>query len=477
MPNPSLDEYLAQAQRGINYLGLMAPGFLSKQFTGTAFGVGTAGGAAPGANMSGDIFTPTFGRKVWHALNNQVRFFNAIPRVVWGNTAGWRVRTDRGAGRSRPITEVGALPGIDVSNIETVQSLPRFVGTTFGVSERALQIALLEGGAGDLMAFELEASQIDHIKEINEELLAGSAYLASIGAATTFTVPAAVAFNFKIGDTVSQWDVSVPQYDRVAGTAVTAVDTATGIVTIATGTAFADGDVAFIRSRAGFSSLDDILQRDYDQSVVAQRTIGPGGGASQVRVYNLAGNPINAVLTATQRVRGQWNALANANPYNSGVGRDLTLQLLDNVIRDIRINGGEPKLIIMGHDQYYRLERLLQPQQRYLDYEEYQVGVGSERTFPGTRAGMLLSKYQNIAILPEVNCPRSVDTADTVIGTNIYVLDTDYINIGIMSPTVFVENRDYFAANALVRRGLFFTLGELRCHNIWVQGKIADLLE
>jgi hypothetical protein len=132
----------------------------------------------------------------------------------------------------------------------------------------------------------------------------------------------------------------------------------------------------------------------------------------------------------------------------------------------------------MGHDQYFRLERLLQAQQRYLGYEEYQVGVGSEKTFPGTRTGMNVATYQGIPILADPDVPHSVaSTSDTVLGSNIYVLDTDYIEIAIALPTQYIENRDYFAANALVVRGLFYTLGELRVKNIWVQGAIRDLNE
>ena len=159
------------------------------------------------------------------------------------------------------------------------------------------------------------------------------------------------------------------------------------------------------------------------------------------------------------------------------MGRDLTLNLIDNCIRDIRINGGEPSLILMGHDQYFRLERLLQTQQRYMGVEEYQVGVGNERTFPGTRTGLVLATYQGIPILPEPDCPKSVSTGDAVLGSNVYVLDTNYLEVAIAQPTQYIENRDYLALDALVVRGLFYTLGEMRCRNIWVQAKIADLNE
>ena len=442
MANPSLSEYLAQSQRGL-YQSVFGPEYLQKQ---TYFTVDSATG----------IFNTTYGRKVWQALNNQTRFFNAIPRVVWGNTAGWRVRTDRGSGRSRPVTETGSLPTVDVSNIESVSSLPRIVSTTFGASVKSVFTAQLEGGVGDVLALENENAQLDHIKEINEELLAVSAYLASAGSSTSFTVPAAIAKNFKVGDAVGQYDVSATGHDRTSGSIISAVNTSTGAVTVASGTTFADGDVAYIYNRAGMTSIDDIISED---------GAAVGGGEARTRAYD---------LTLGGRTAGAWNAGASVS-YNSGTGRALSLNLLDTAIQKIRENGGEPKLILLGHDQYFNLERLLNSNQRYLGQEEYQVGVGSERTFPGTRTGLVLATYQGIPIIPDADTPKSVSTADAVLGSNVYVLDTDYIEIAVAQPTQYVENRDYFAANALVVRGLLYTMAEMRCKNIWTQAKIADL--
>ena len=442
MANPSLSEYLAQSQRGL-YQSVFGPEYLQKQ---TYFTVDTATG----------IFNTTYGRKVWQSLNNQTRFFNAIPRTVWGNTAGWRVRTDRGSGRSRPVTETGSLPTVDISNIETVSSLPRIVGTTFGASVKSVFSAQLEGGVGDVLALENENAQMDHVKEINEELLAGSAYLTSAGATTTFTVPASIAKHFKVGDAVAQYDASATGHDRQTGSVVSAVNTSTGVVTVATGTTFGDGDIAYIYSRGGMTSIDDIVMQD---------GAAVGGVTSRVRAYD---------LTINDRASGNWNAGASVS-YNSGSGRDLTLAMLDTAIQKIRENGGEPKLILLGHDQYFNLERLLSSNQRYMGQEEYQVGVGSERTFPGTRTGLVLATYMGIPILPDADVPKSVATNDAVLGSNVYVLDTDYLEIAVAQPTQYVENRDYFAANALVVRGLLYTMGELRCKNMFVQSKIADL--
>ena len=452
MANPSLSEYIAQSQRGL-YSSVFGPEYLQKQ---TYFTVDTATG----------IFNTTYGRKVWHALNNQTRFFNAVPRTVWGNTAGWRIRTDRGASRSRPVTETGSLPTVDISNIANVSSLPRIVSTTFGASVKSVFTAQLEGGVGDVLALENENAQLDHVKEINEELMAASGFVVSAGATTTGTVPAAVAKNIKIGDTVAYWDTSANDYINTSGLAVSGVNTTTGVVTHATASAtVADGDGLIVVGRAGLTSIDDIVQAD-----------GAVVGGSYDSNSNFADNGgVNAYdLTFGGRASGNWNAAATVKD-NNGVGRDLSLNLIDDCIQSIRTNGGEPKLIVMGHDQYFKLERLLQSQQRYLGQEEYQVGVGSERTFPGTRTGLVLATYQGIPILPDADTPKGVSTADAVLGSNVYVLDTDYLEIAVAQPTQYIENRDYFAANALVVRGLLYTMAEMRCHNFFVQAKITDL--
>ena len=82
-----------------------------------------------------------------------------------------------------------------------------------------------------------------------------------------------------------------------------------------------------------------------------------------------------------------------------------------------------------------------------------------------------------IPILPDADVPRSQEIASPYAaqGSNIYVLDTDYIEMAIAQPTQYIVNRDYFAANQLVIRGLLYTMGELRCRNFFVQAKITDL--
>ena len=458
MANPSLSEYVAQSQRGL-YNSVFGPDFMSKAGAGigTSYTVDTAG--------SSGIFNTTYGRKVWQALNNQTRFFNAIPRTVWGNTAGWRVRSARasqaGASRSGAITETGELPTIDISDVQTISSLPRIDGPTFGASVKSVFTAQLEGGVGDVLALENENAQLDHIKEINEQLLALSAVSPSAGTATSFTTTAAK--HFKVGDVVRLYDHSNTDWDTTDRT-VSAVNRSTGVVTVNSDATPADADVIAVKSRAGMTSIDDIVWAD-----------GTLVGGVATHANYIANGGVGAYdLTLGARSAGAWNSAAHIDSAN-GAGRALSLTYIDNCIQKIRENGGEPKLILMGHDQYFAMERLLYDKQRYMGQEEYQVGVGAERTFPGTKTGLILATYMGIPILPDADVGRSVGSDNANDGSNIYVLDTDYIEIAVAQPTQYVENRDYFAANSLVVRGLLYTMGEMRCRNMWVQAKVTDL--
>ena len=446
MADFTLGEYLSQAQRsmGGGYFGrtsgplsgyLFGPDFFRKQ---TYLQIS-------------DTFVATYGKKVWDALNNKTVTFNAIKKVDWGPTVGWRLRTDRGSGRSRPVTETGSLPTIDNSNYTGVYSYPKNVVTVFGVSLKGQAVSALEGGIGNQFAVEQEAASRDHIKEINQELTASGAYLMSGGATNTAIIGTATATydlakHFKIGDTVAKSGTDT-------ACAVTAVDLSSGTVTAAA-ISGADSYSLYVKSRGGITSIDDIVSDDSWEV---------GNVVSPIDVYNLA-----------TRTAGGYAAGALCSD-NDGVGRDLTLPLVDSCFENIRQNGGEPKLVVTGLDQYDNLNQLLQAQQRFVDVTDYIVGVGDERTYPGTRAGFQLATYRGIPILPDPDTAKQLDTADAIMGSNFYVLDTDYLEVAVMYPTQYLENRDYFAANALVIRGMFVTMMETRALRLDVHAKITDL--
>lgn len=459
MANLSLAEFLAQSTRSA---GGSAIGRNSGPMSSYMFGPDFFRKDATYLQIS-DTFVATYGKKVWDSLNNKTVTFNALKKVDWGPTVGWRLRTDRGNNRSQPVTETGTLPTIDNSNYVGVYSYPKNIVSTFGVTLKSQAVSALEGGIGNQFAVEQEATSRDHIKEINSELMAGSAYLISDGGNTSYTIPSTIN-GPRVGDTWNFWDTTAVAYEETRGGVVSSVSGNGYFVVSSMDTAAADGDVAYVTARNGLTSLDDVCM---------QSNVTVGGAKADANIYNFSAT-VDGQATSTRRTAAGYKAAALCS-YNSGVGRDLTLPLVDSTFESIRQNGGEPKLIVTGLDQYDNLNQLLQSQQRFMDVTDFVVGVGDDRTYPGTRAGFQLATYRGVPILPDPDTAKSVSTTDTVLGSNFYVLDTDYVEVAVMYPTQYIENRDYFAANSLVVRGMFITMMEMRCLRPDLQAKISDL--
>ncbi|MAH45387.1 hypothetical protein CMI37_06135 [Candidatus Pacearchaeota archaeon] len=428
----SIAQYIAGAERNLRS-SMMPPGYFAKQ---TYLQVS-------------DVFTATYGRKVWDALNNQTRFWNILRKVQWGPTTGWRIRSDRGSNRSRPVTETGSIPTIDVSAYQNVDSAPRIMATDFGVSLKSQIMSGLEGGMGDNLAVEQEAAARDHIKEINSELLLRSETIASTAGASGTGEMINSAGTLRIGDTFGE---------TTAGDTALTFDglDAQNDATWTGGGSLTDGAIVYVKSRAGFTSIDDIVNQDG----VVKAGVTVTNGAD---VYNQA-----------TRVAGAYNAAATVL-HNSGTGRNLTLSLLDQAIREVRVNGADPDVILMGYDQFDRLSSLLQAQQRYMDWGEFVVKVGDESTLPGSHAGFQVSTYRGIPVIVDPDVSTSFTAADAELGSNVYVLDTRYLELAVAAPTQYIDNRDFFQANAFVLRGLFYTIGELRALRIDAHAKITDL--
>jgi len=431
--NISLAQYIASAERNLRS-SMMPPGYFAKQTY----------------LQTSDVFTATYGRKVWDALNNQTRFWNILRKVQWGPTTGWRVRTDRGAARSRPVTEDGAIPSVDVSDYQGVDSAPRIMATDFGVSLKSQIMSGLEGGMGDNLAVEQEAAARDHIKELNQELLLRSESIVMATGGTGVGTVLGAGNTFRIGDTFSDTNLS----DAVK--TISNINTTTGAITYTPSGDITDGHIAYVKSRAGFTSIDDIVNQDGVNK--AGRAVPAGAD-----VYNQAA-----------RVAGQWNSAATVLSA-SGVGRNLQLPLIDQAIREVRVNGADPDVILMGYDQFDRLSAVLQAQQRYMDWGEFVVKVGDESTLPGSHAGFQVATYRGIPVIVDPDVSTSFDSTDAEMGSNVYVLDTRYLELAIAAPTQYIDNRDFFAATKFVLRGLFYTIGELRALRMDAHAKITDL--
>lgn len=400
---------------------------------------------AAGPLLSTDFFTTTYGQKVWNSLNDQTTFFNLLRKVPWGDTTGWRIRTGRNLS-TRAIGEECEIPAAQKSVFQNVFSEPRVVLTPFGVTLKAQFLGRLQGGIGDVMAIEQENAKTDHIKWINQALLASSHGVVTTAGASGAAVVRPAGF-LKPGDVFRSTTGSGVQLGTV-----TSHDPITGAIAYTGAAALVLGNAVTVASRLGPTALDDIVEED-------GRTMA-GANSSGVDVYNL-----------TTRTAGTYAAATVFD--NDGTLRDLSTNLLDAAIRAVRDRGGEPDLILTGPDQIDKLSSLLAGQQRFLDTGEFRVKIGTEQTLPGTKAGFSVATYKGIPLFPDADIARSYNAAGALGGSKIYVLDTRFLEIGVGAMTQYNEDTGYNAV--LCVNGFFLTMLELRCFDITKQAKIEDL--
>lgn len=464
MPNfgESLLEFITRVEQGYGLGSQMPPVFDLIKGTGL-----TSGG---NQLVYTDFFTQTYGRKVWDVLNNQVKFFNVIRKVPFGTTVGWRNRSARNASTS-PVLENTNLPAVNKQTYQQIWSPPRAIVTMLGVTEQAQFLSGLEGGIGDSLAVEQEFAATDHIKDINRQMLARNyVTVKTAGNADGSTAvfhPLGDLCPLRVGDCIEN-----PKGNTISIVgAISAADGKHTIYDIGTTTPddFDQDDTCVIHGRGGITSIDDIVEID-DRSF-------PGVDPDDARCYSWGVIPGSTSDSDTSRDSGTYNAGYVCD--NDGVPRYLETELLDEAIRQVRIYGGEPDLILGGFDQLDRIDQLLQAMRRYMPTADFQVKRGGEATLPGFQGGFQLATYRGIPYFPDVDAPQSqlyATTAGlTAQGSDVFVLDTRWLEMAVASMTRYFESRDYLQNDMLGIKAMFFTYMELRCLDVRKQAKITDL--
>ncbi len=408
-----------------------------------------------------DFFTNTFGAKVWDALNSQTRFFNLIRKVAWGPTTGWRIRSGRNAS-TQGVSETAALPTIDSPDLQTVQVQPAFIVTSLGVSALSQFLGTLEGGIGDALSVAQETAEVDHLKKLNQMLLAPSSMrVITDTSATVFVVPTGAGEFLFPGDTFHSTANSGSNEGAGIFTTVSSIATDT-VTAVATSGGDPDADaIIFTRTRGGLWSIDDAITED-------------GLTVNGVAITNGA---MYGSLTFGGRTAGQWNAAGHING-NGGTLRHMSTGQLDNVIQKIRQNGFQPDLLVTGVEQEVRLGSILQANQHFISEGKFQVKMGGEATLPGYETGFEVATYKKIALFTDVDTApvwQLAASGDALRGTNVMVLDTRFLEVPVLFTTQYMESRDYIHNNMLGIKAIFLTAANLRVLNFRAQGKITDL--
>lgn len=413
--------------------------------------------------IASDFFTNTFGAKVWDSLNSKTITFNLFRKVAWGNTTGWRVRSTRNVS-TQGVSETGALPATDSPGLNVVSAHPAFIVTSLGVTALAQFLATLEGGLGDALAVAQETAEVDHLKKINQMLVAPSEIrLSAVASQTSATLVTGGGIYVGIGD---RFNVS-----GITGT-ITITGIAGDVITFtkATGTGtVAVNQILYTSARSGLWSLSDIV----NQTGRTVNGVALTGGAA----YGNQGNAADPT-GSTNRAAGNWNAAGHING-NGGTIRSITTGYLDDVILQIRTNGFNPDLILTGHEQEVRLGAILQANQHFLDTGTFQVKQGGEATLPGYETGFEVATYKKIPVFtdPDISPVWQLASSggNAKRGTDAYILDTRYLEIPVLYTTQYNESRDYIHNNQLGVKAIFLTAANVKCTNFRAQGRLTDL--
>jgi hypothetical protein len=169
--------------------------------------------------------------------------------------------------------------------------------------------------------------------------------------------------------------------------------------------------------------------------------------------------------------------------HNSGVDRQVSDEILRTNIYDLKEAGGNPTVLITGYDTLRSLTALYSDQLRYSNVvaeSKVTIGVNGIQTEEGMNAGVRLSSVYTIPLIASKDVVK-----DTI--SRIYFLDTSdpegegvpRICINVAKPTQYfqagVDDGTPFVLNKFDTKGMYKTLGEIKCVRLDVQCKIRDL--
>jgi hypothetical protein len=164
--------------------------------------------------------------------------------------------------------------------------------------------------------------------------------------------------------------------------------------------------------------------------------------------------------------------------YATGDIRNLTLTIINTLLRRIRQEGGSPKVILTGYDTIQTLADLLQSQERFMDRKEIVPTVNGVRGVKGQEVGFRVSTYYDIPLIPVKDIAITNDESSGGISDMLF-LDTDHLWLSVMKPTQYFEdgiaNGNPFGVGTLGNRALYRTIGEVGCSFFKGQGKITNL--
>jgi len=413
-------------------------------------GIGTGTTTA----ATGDIYNKIYGQKVWSMLNRECNALSVIAKRPY-TSSGWRVLSERpagGAGNSLNVDDrttatgsldfggsslrpdaIGGVPEnaklgtladglVSIApKYETLFTSPKVIAHQFEFSELAMEMAQIDDGIGDIRA-QMREDMGKHHAEVQNQMLVMplEVYADGTGSSTVATIERNYTSLMKV----------------VSSNAELKALKAGGLIT----------------------------------GVYAASSNAP-----VQEITKLYGN----TTRGTDASSTFMDAVVNHGTLSSTGQRPLTLSLINQTLREIRQNGGSPKVILTGYDTLQTLSDLLQAQERFMDRKEIVPTVNGVRGVKGAEVGFRVSTYYDIPLIPVAAMPSTKNASAGAGITDMLFLDTDHIWLSVMKPTQYFEdgisNGNPFGVGTLGNQALYRTIGEVACSYFRGQGKITNL--
>ena len=408
------------------------------------------------ANL-GDLYNVLYGQKVWSMLNQEVNPLAMLAKRPY-TSSGWRVLKSRPVGGSGSAFGIGtnavtaAMSSADaespradqIGGVEENATLggqdgframapeytklyvsPKIVAHLFEFSELGMELAAIDDGVGDIRAIVREDMGKHHAETQSKMLV-----------------------------------MPLQRYDD--GTATNIERNYTSLYKI-------------VSSAAEIAAMSNANMLD----------MGADDGTSAVPrddVVKIFGETRGVTVSGSTYTGATPNYLDSEVDFGAGYAstdaRVLTLSLLNDMIRRLRQNGGNPKVIITGYDTIQHLSDLLQSQERFMDRKEIVPTHNGVRGVKGQEVGFRVATYYDIPIIPAKDMPATtLNTSNTL--SDMLVLDTDHLWLSVMTPTQYFEDGitsgNPFGVGKLGNQGMYRTMGETCCSFFKGQGKMTNL--
>ena len=307
----------------------------------------------PTSGIAGNLYNVLYGQKVWSMLNREVNALSVMSKRPYVSS-GWRVLSKRpagGSGNSHAFTQTGTdLAGTDAPRLDHIGGVPENASLSTsgdGLIAIAPEYSLLS------MSPKTIAHQFD-FSELAMEM---------------------AQIDDGIGDIRAQMREDMGKHHAESQNLM-----------------LVSPLEAYLQADKTNAAAD--IERNYTS---LYKVISSNAELDLSEAYHIYGTNRDdaSFLDAT---------IEFGDGYASGDSRPFTLTLLNKLLRELRENGGSPKVILTGYDTLQTLSDLLQSQERFMDRKEIVPTVNGVRGVKGAEVGFRVATYYDIPLSAEVLC-------------------------------------------------------------------------